>query len=80
MSEEKLEPRIEPHMIPIESSTMKGFSYDEETEQLTIIFKNDARYVYEGVPWELVEEFKGSESKGRFFALEIKGVYPGVKQ
>jgi hypothetical protein len=67
-------------MIPIESSTMKGFSYDEESEQLTITFKNDARYVYGGVPGELVEEFKESDSKGRFFALEIKNIYRGVRQ
>jgi hypothetical protein len=71
-------------MIPIDSSTMQSFGYDDETEhrvsRLTIIFKNGARYVYEEVPRELVERFKESDSKGRFFALEIKGVYPGVRQ
>ena len=67
-------------IIPVESSTMKGFVYDDETEQLTLIFTNGARYMYEGVPRELVEGFKSSESPGRFFAREIKGVYPGVRQ
>mgnify|MGYP001490949567 FL=1 len=70
----------------LDSSMLKGFVYDDETEQLTIIFRpwpgetNGARYVYEGIPWELVEEFKSSESKGRFFALKIKNIYRGVKQ
>jgi len=71
-------------MTRIDSSTMQGFGYDDETEhrvsRLTIIFKNGARYVYENVPRELVERFKDSESKGRFFALEIKNVFRGVKQ
>ena len=67
-------------IIPVESSTIKGFSYDDEDEVLTLIFTNGARYMYEGVPRELVEGFKSSESPGRFFAREIKGVYPGVRQ
>ena len=71
-------------IIPVESSTIRSIGYQEETEhiksRLTVIFNNGARYIYEGVPRELWNRFKDAESPGRFFALEIKGVYQGVRQ
>ena len=71
-------------IIPIVSSTIKAIGYREETEsiksQLTVIFVGGARYTYAGVPRELWNRFKEAESVGRFFAREIKPVFPGAKQ
>lgn len=73
-----------PEIIPVVSSTIRSIMYQEATEnirsQLTVIFTSGARYVYTGVPRELWERFKEAESVGRFFAREIKPVFPGVKQ
>jgi hypothetical protein len=70
-------------IIPVVSSTIQSIGYDEETEniksKLTVIFASGARYVYAGVPREVWDRFKEAESVGRFFAREIKLVFPGVK-
>ncbi|MDI6754733.1 MAG: KTSC domain-containing protein [Thermodesulfobacteriota bacterium] len=71
-------------MIPVASSTIRSIGYDEETEhvksRLTVVFNSGAKYVYEGVPRELWERFKETESVGRFFVQEIKNSFRGVKQ
>lgn len=70
--------------ISVVSSTIKSIGYDEESEhaksRLTVIFTSGARYIYADVPLELWERFKEAESVGRFFAREIKPVFPGKRE
>jgi hypothetical protein len=66
-------------MKPAFSSTIHEFSYDEDTQKLTIIFSGGSRYVYSGVPKEVVEGFRAAESRGKFFGREIKHIYPVKK-
>lgn len=63
-------------MIPVASSHLRAIGYSE-SGKLYIEFKDKSLYVYEGVPVELWERFKESESKGQFFQNEIKGEYNG---
>jgi hypothetical protein len=66
-------------MKPSFSSTISEFSYDEDTQSLTITFSSGSRYVYSGVPKEVVEGFRAAESRGKFFGREIKHIYPMQK-
>lgn len=57
--------------INIESSNLKNAVYDTITKELIITFKNDAKYSYENVPWEIFTKLRMSESQGKFFNLHI---------
>jgi len=61
---------------PVVSSNIESFRYDEEKEELQILFLNGGLYVYEGVSGEVFSRFLGAPSKGRFVATVLKGKYP----
>ena len=60
--------------ITVKSSQIKKISYDKATEMLYIEFKNHTTYSYEGVTAEEFENFKASESIGKFLYANIKNV------
>lgn len=58
------------------SSTIARFEYDAQERTLSIWFiSSGRRYDYFGVPRDLVEEFRASISKGRFFNERIRDRY-----
>lgn len=59
----------------VESSNIKSMGYAEFEQILELEFNNEAVYQYSGVPKEVYENLVSSESKGRFFAKEIKGKF-----
>jgi lysyl-tRNA synthetase class 2 len=60
----------------VESSAIQDIRYDEERAKLFVTFNDGDEYVYVGVPGEVHRSFVDSDSKGRFFAYEIRDQYP----
>ncbi len=66
------------------SSNIGWARYDEDTRQLQVDFKNSkgvktSTYVYDEFPAAQWEAFKEAQSKGRYFAFEIRPRYVGHK-
>jgi hypothetical protein len=63
-------------MQPVESSFISAIGYDAAAETLAVQMHNSLdTYLYEGVPASVFEEFRSSDSKGRYFVENIKGQY-----
>ena len=60
----------------VDSEAIREISYDELRAKLFVTFHDGDRYVYVGVPGEVHRSFVGADSKGGFFAEEIRDVYP----
>ena len=54
------------------STAIRAIDYDEPSRMLRVTFVSGAVYDYEDVPAETVEAFRGSGSRGRFFAYKIR--------
>jgi lysyl-tRNA synthetase class 2 len=59
-----------------ESTAIRAIRYDAERQRLVVRFIDGDEYAYVGVPGEVHRSFAGAESKGGFFAAEIRGRYP----
>ena len=66
-------------MYPVESSNIARIGWDAESG-LRVEFKNSNAYTYPRVSFDVWNEFQESESKGKFFASNIKGKYDGFKE
>ena len=65
----------------VESTMIKEAGYDEATQVLTVKFVNgDEVYEYKNVPKTVYDELMAAESKGSYFAKNIKGRYEFVKK
>jgi lysyl-tRNA synthetase class 2 len=60
----------------VESEAISDIDYDAARAKLFVRFSDGDQYVYVGVPGEVHRSFLDAESKGRFFAAEIRGQYP----
>lgn len=58
-----------------ESSNILRFGYDEDTQVLSVEFKNGASYNYFDVPEPIFDRMKSAGSKGQFLATNIKGLF-----
>lgn len=65
--------------ISVESSQISKISYDADVKRLFIKFKAGSTYAYEGVTQKEFDDFKSSESIGKFFYNNIKNVKQFVK-
>jgi len=63
-------------MENINSSMLGNIMYNIYTTRLTVVFKNNQEYFYDNVPIEVWKQFNEAESKGKFYAQNIKGKYP----
>lgn len=63
-------------MENINSSMLGNIMYNTDTSRLTVVFKNNQEYFYDNVPVEVWIQFNEAESKGKFYAKNIKGKYP----
>jgi len=63
------------HNNPVVSSNIINAEYDDETEVLTITFKNGGMYEYSGVPLNVYQEFLEAPSVGSFLHSSIKPFY-----
>ena len=62
--------------MQVESEAIREIDYDEDRAKLFITFIDGDQYVYVGVPGEVHRSFVDADSKGRFFAYEIRDQYP----
>jgi len=62
--------------MQVESTAIRDIRYDEERSKLFVTFSDGDEYVYVGVPGEVHRSFLDADSKGRFFAFEIRDQYP----
>jgi KTSC domain len=58
-----------------QSSNIRGFAFDENTNVLTVEFNNGGRYNYFDVPMGVYEAMKVAPSIGQFLAQNVKGTY-----
>ncbi|HEX3405935.1 MAG TPA: KTSC domain-containing protein, partial [Caulobacteraceae bacterium] len=58
------------------STAIRAIRYDAERRRLVVRFIDGDEYAYVGVPGEVHRSFVDAESKGGFFASEIRGRYP----
>lgn len=58
-----------------DSSHIKGVGYVAREQTLYLKFNNEAIYSYLNVPIETFRALIKAESKGQFFAKEIKGKF-----
>jgi len=58
------------------SEAIRDIRYDAERAKLFVRFRDGDQYVYVGVPGEVHRSFIDAESKGAFFAREIRDRYP----
>jgi len=59
-------------MIFVDSSNVDQIGYDEIVRETHVIFKSGRHYVYSEVNPETWEQFRHSDSKGRFVNQEFK--------
>lgn len=62
-----------------ESSTINTINYSYPDKRMTVGFKSGGRYEYKDVPEKVFSELRSSDSKGKYFAANIKGKYNGEK-
>jgi hypothetical protein len=60
----------------VDSEAISDIGYDEGRAKLFVRFHDGDSYVYVGVPGEVHRSFMDSESKGQFFACEIRDRFP----
>jgi hypothetical protein len=60
----------------VESEAISEIRYDEERAKLFVTFQDGDRYVYVGVPGEVHRSFLDADSKGQYFAYEIRDKFP----
>jgi KTSC domain len=58
-----------------DSSNIARFGFDHQSSVLFIEFKKSGSYQYFDVPEALFDAMKLAESKGQFFAQNVKGVF-----
>lgn len=61
--------------LKINSSAIREATYDPETQILTVVYPNGKSNSHYGVPPEIIAEFEGAESQGKFYNAHIKGKY-----
>lgn len=63
-------------MQEVESTMIKEVGYDAAAQVLTVVFATtNEKYAYSGVPEDVYKALMAAESKGSFFAQNIKGKY-----
>jgi hypothetical protein len=59
----------------VDSRQINAISYSAETKVLYVEFKGGSAYRYFSVPQEMVNDFRGAESKGTFLGKHIKSTF-----
>lgn len=60
----------------VEPTAISDIRYEDERQKLYVRFESGGEYVYVGVPGELHRSFVEADSKGRFFADQIRDRFP----
>lgn len=62
-------------MIPLRSSNVSGYSYDDDTLELHVWFNSGSEYVYQAVPRYVADGLGTASSPGRYLNEFIKDAY-----
>jgi len=62
--------------MQVDSAAISDIRYDQDRAKLFVRFIDGDEYVYVGVPGEVHRSFVDADSKGQFFAYEIRDRYP----
>lgn len=60
----------------VESTAISDIRYEDERQKLFVRFEGGGEYVYVGVPGEVHRSFIEADSRGRFFADQIRDRFP----
>ena len=63
------------HRMTVSSSNILEVGYEEDSQTLEVLFRNDRVYQYFSVPRQVAEELMSAESLGQYLNQHIKGVY-----
>lgn len=63
-------------LVPVESTLIQGMRYDPTHYLLEIVFRNGGVYQYIAVPPNVYERLANARSKGTFFGIHIRNIYP----
>jgi hypothetical protein len=63
----------------VKSSYIDVIAYNEATQELRVQFKSGATWKYRDVPPAIHVSLLLSESTGKYFAKEVRGVFGGRK-
>lgn len=63
----------------LQSSLLKAASYSAVDALLEVELRNGSVYQYSGVPASTYQNLLQAESKGRYFNLHIRNLYPTAK-
>ncbi len=63
-------------MIQINSSVIKSIAY--EVDSMFVLFNDGSLYSYEA-PIQVFKDWLKSESKGRFFNMEVRNKFKGME-
>jgi hypothetical protein len=55
----------------IDSTTIIKSTYDTESKEMMVEFKNGTKYQYQEVPHSIYTKFRMAESQGKFFSNDI---------
>jgi hypothetical protein len=55
---------------------VESLSYDEDAQELTVVWKKGSPGVYSGVPFDAAYELSRAGSVGSMIISDFKGVYP----
>lgn len=58
--------------IFVDSSNVDQIGYEEQECEVHVIFKSGRHYIYSDVNFDTWEQFRNSDSKGRFVNQEFK--------
>jgi len=57
------------------SSSILSATWDDDSNELTIVFKSGRSYIYENVPETVWDGFTSAGSAGQYFHQNIREVY-----
>lgn len=70
-------------MIPVNSSNLSAYSYDEDSQTLDVQFRNGRTYRYSEVPPTVAETLKdlneNGGSVGSFFSKNVRNTYQATE-
>jgi hypothetical protein len=66
-------------IVTPESTAFCWLSYDDVNHRLTVAFRDQTSYEYSGVPECVFTFLSSAPSRGSYFNLAIRAVYPSQK-
>ena len=61
--------------VAVDSSNISEIGYDEDSQTLEVLFRNDRIYQYFSVPSQVAAGLMNAASHGQYVNQHIKGVY-----